>query len=81
MSDKDILLDSRNAVIEHNNYLGGQKRPVLCDKKDHEIWTFPVGWTQEQIMVALEFANHAYDKGVKVGMKRKQEEIKKVLGV
>ncbi len=81
MSDKDILLDSRSAVIEHNNYLGGQKRPVLCDNKDHEVWTFPSGWSNEQIMTALEFANHAYGKGVKEGMRRKQEEIKKVLGV
>lgn len=81
MGEKNILLDSRNAVIEHDNFLGGQKRPVLCDKKDNEIWTFPSGWSNEQIMVALEFANHAYDKGVNEGMRRKQEQIKKVLGV
>lgn len=81
MSEKSILLDSRSAVIDHDNFFGGQKRPVLCDNKDREIWMFPSDWSSEQIMVALEFANNAYDKGVTEGMRRKQEQIKKVLGV
>lgn len=53
----------------------------LYDCEGDKVWTFPDSFTDEQIMAALAFANHAYKLGVGIGANRKAEEIRSVLGI
>jgi hypothetical protein len=51
----------------------------LYDSEGDMVWSFPANFTDEQIMDALEFANHAYKFGVGIGYERKAEEIRRIL--
>jgi hypothetical protein len=50
---------------------------------DAEIYlgSFPGEWSDEQIKMALDFANLAYDCGVKSGERAKATEIRQALGM
>lgn len=66
--------------VERTENVTGQVAE-LYDSEGDKVWTFPAAFTDEQIMVALEFANHAYKFGIGIGAERKAEEIRRVLGV
>jgi hypothetical protein len=53
----------------------------LYDCEGEKVWDFPGSFTDEQIMVALAFANHTFKAGINIGVERKAEEIRRVLGV
>ncbi|WP_270792906.1 MULTISPECIES: hypothetical protein [unclassified Aeromonas] len=53
----------------------------LYDSEGDKVWTFPDSFTDEQIMAALAFANHAFKVGISIGRDRKAEEIRRALGV
>jgi len=53
----------------------------LYDSEGDKVWTFPGSITDEQIMAALAFANHAFKVGISIGSDRKAEEIRRALGV
>lgn len=53
----------------------------LYDSEGDKVWTFLDSFTDEQIMAALAFANHAFKVGISIGTERKAEEIRRVLGV
>ena len=53
---------------------------VLRDNEEGtRLYTFPISWTDEQIFIALEFANLTYSKGILYGKKLKAEEIRSVI--
>lgn len=61
----------------------GLQGPVatLYDSEWEKVWTFPDSFTDEQIMAALAFANHAYKVGIDIGSERKAQQIRSALGV
>lgn len=73
------LLWPQDAYIERSDNLG--RVAVLWDSEGDRCWSFPIEWSDEQIMAALAFANHAYSAGVKFGSAQKSSEIRKALGV
>lgn len=59
----------------------GEPVAELYDSEGDKVWTFPDSFTDEQIMASLAFANHAFKVGISIGIDRKAEEIRRVLGV
>ena len=54
----------------------------LCaNDEEFSYFNFPESFTDEQIEIALMFANSAYERGVEIGKDRKADEIKKALGL
>ncbi|EGI7654928.1 hypothetical protein T6R82_003476 [Salmonella enterica subsp. enterica serovar Montevideo] len=67
------------SVERTENIVGPVAELYDCD--GDKVWTFPDSFTDEQIMAALAFANHAYKVGISIGSDRKAEEIRRALGV
>lgn len=53
--------------------------PSLFDFDNQRAWTFPKGWTDDQIKAALQFAEASYLAGVTEGEQRKTQEIEQAL--
>ena len=60
---------------------GAINRAVLRDEEGNEVHIFPKDWTDEQIKLALLFANKLYAKGVERGKYLKAYEIRQVIDV
>lgn len=62
---------------------GNQEPTATLEGQDDgvRIWSFPAEWSDDQIKLALSFANHAYARGVQVGLDRKAGEIRSALGL
>jgi hypothetical protein len=54
---------------------------VLYDGNGDELFLFPLFWTDDLIMKALDFANQAFSRGVEVGRVKKLYEIRGALGI
>jgi hypothetical protein len=53
----------------------------LCDEEGMLLASFPSRWSDEDILIALEFANRAYAQGVEAGQKAKAAEVRSVLNI
>lgn len=54
----------------------------LRDEEGTEIFQVPgATWTDEQIARVLDIANRFYDAGIQEGKRRKESEIRSVLGI
>lgn len=54
----------------------------LCSSDDDYCYfSFPESWTDDQIKIALDFANIAHDVGYKSGKSAKAREIREALGL
>lgn len=54
---------------------------ILRDEEGIEVFRVPATWTDEQISRALDIANRFYDAGLQEGKRRKEGEIRAVLGI
>lgn len=66
------FLDEADAIIKRPTE--GRSIVNIFDE-DGFVFSFPAGWTDDQVKVALRFANYGYDRGIKVGKRRKAQEI------
>lgn len=65
-------------VRDHEKYKG---YAVLMDCDGEVVRSFDGNWTDAQVFEALDFANRAFDAGVKHGQRKKAQEIRKALDV
>lgn len=77
----DMYRYEEECSVERTENIVGRPVAELYDCDGDKVWTFPDSFTDEQIMAALAFANHTYRVGINVGVERKAEEIRSVLGV
>lgn len=77
----DNYLHPADAHIERKDNGFGKQVAVLRDEEGVRIMEFPAVLTDEQIMLALSFANHLYAKGIEAGKARKAAEIKACLQI
>lgn len=54
---------------------------ALLDFEGEVVYRFDEDWSDDQIWMALAFANKLYDAGVKIGKEDKAREIKRALGI
>lgn len=54
---------------------------VLRDEEGAELGRFPGSWTDEQVKIALNFANRIYRKGIEMGKWEKAREIRSALDI
>ncbi len=59
----------------------GEKLLYSCDGDLLFAFPGPGEWTDEQIMIALDFANQAFERGVIFGRSEKAYEMRKALGM
>lgn len=72
------FLDESDAIIDRPP----EGRPIVnLFDEDGFVFSFPGDWTDEQVKVALRFANHSYDRGIRVGNRRKAQEIRAALEI
>lgn len=74
----DKFLDEADAIIARPTV--GRLVVNLFDR-DGFVFSFPASWTDDQVKLALRFANYRYDRGVKVGKRRKVQEIRASLEI
>lgn len=65
-------------IDRNNDYSKGSA--VLLDEEGEVLWCFPWEWSDDQVWLALDFANRAYDSGFSSGKFLQQFEIRKALG-
>ncbi|MDD5305573.1 MAG: hypothetical protein PHS14_20940 [Elusimicrobia bacterium] len=53
----------------------------LRNTEGDKLFDFPAAWTNDQIMIALDFANKAFERGLALGRADKAFEIRKALGM
>lgn len=78
------LCDRKDAAIiaDEREETKGDKMLYDCD--GYLLFVFPLaeGWEDEQMILrALDFANEAFERGVRVGRSDKAFEIRKALGM
>ena len=71
----------KDAVIRDDDREHTEGEKLLCDCDGDVLFAFPSGWTEEQIMKALDFANDAFEKGIQYGRSDKAYEVRKALGI
>jgi len=75
-------LNLTDAHIEDNGGTEpGCRSKLLLDQEGNLIWRFPGDWTENQIKIALEFANHAYGIGHCRGWKVALRAVRKAIGI
>lgn len=77
----DKYLHPEDCHIERTDNGFGKQIAVLRDDDGTHVTKFPDVWTDEQIMLALAFANSFYAKGIEQGKARKAAEIKACLQI
>lgn len=76
-------MEKRHYIEDCHIDRDGQAGPAyLRDEEGIEIFQVPgAKWTDEQIARALDIANRFYDAGIQEGKRRKENEIRAVLGI
>lgn len=71
-----------DAIIEDQGEPSpGFRSKLLLDPEGNLIWRFPGDWTENQIRIALEFANHTFGIGHARGWASALREVRKALGI
>ena len=73
--------DRNDAIIRVDDREGSKGGSLLYDCDGEMLFAFPEGWTDEQVLRALDFANLAYERGEKAGQTNKSYEIRRALGI
>ena len=73
----DSFLLETDAIIERTT--GDHAVINLCDDEGMEVFRFPVSWSDEQVLLALRFANLLFDRGLRMGKLLKSQEIRSCL--
>lgn len=72
------FLNESDAIIDRP--AGGRPVVNLFDK-DGFVFRFPADWTDDQVKVALRFANQGYARGIQIGKRRKALELRTCLEI
>lgn len=60
---------------------GPNAKAHLLNEEGMRLASFPNRWSDEDIIIALDFANRAYAQGVEAGQKAKAAEVRSVLNI
>jgi hypothetical protein len=65
------------------NYYQDCEQPLLDEKVRvfNILFAFPSDWTSDQVMKALDFANEAFERGIRYGRSDKAYEVRRALGI
>jgi hypothetical protein len=74
-------LEEKDVFIERVSVEGMAPYAELWDCDGERRFTFPGDMTDEQIMVALAFANKGFDKGLSLGRTRALYKVRSALGL
>lgn len=77
----ESFLHEQDSFVDRVDNGFGTEVAKLCDEEGACVFTFPVAWSDEQIRLALQFANKTYQLGVERGQGRKAAEIRACLGI
>ena len=78
---KEIYLHKEDATLGRRMEGNTPEYVELYDCDGNKLYTFPGAMTNEQIMVAIDFANKIYSIGVETGKKQKLCQIQSALGI
>jgi len=68
-------------IEDEREFTKGEKLLYNCDGDILFAFPGPGEWADEQIMMALDFANEAFAAGVRYGRTEKAYEVRKALGM
>lgn len=70
-----------DAAIENDKRENTAGERLLYNSDEDLLFAFPPDWTDDQVMKALDFANEAFEKGIRYGRSEVAFEIRKALGM
>jgi len=71
----------QDAIVEDDDREMTKGEKLLRDCDRDILFAFPSEWTTDQVMKALDFANEAFEKGIRYGRSDKAYEVRKALGM
>lgn len=77
----DQLIAQDDCVIARERNSFDTPVALLCDDEGVTLFEFPQSWSDEDIHLALRFANQTFASGVRLGVNRKIREIKACLEI
>ncbi len=79
MFEKHILAPTDDITIARDDPDYPGMVAVFDDEGEH-VWTFLGEWSDDQIKMAIDLANHAYATGYRLGGDNKAREIRLAIG-